>query len=522
MSRPCGLCKSPVQHTKAMGDNLYKWELLYGYQRGELPLLCVACWILKNNGYVADLKSCAEIERKQDPEAVGLAALVLGRLGVPFHNNKPNNLGFACLAHVPTSAQRELIEKELLSSNSTSVHRTRIQFSQTAIRSAMFSREDSLESLWRTSNFAHASPCLMSLHDLAAFTKAVLHFTLAPTKEALTAATAAKEIDVSIQRLTSEDFCHIANWDVHWRPEMNEVVASSVVDFLQNFLREEATKQAKSDQAPRLSLEMPNGPGVTYYEETLVKAKSTRYSSTKPRREVNEQTAYGMLSNVPSETFSSKTRSQLRTFYMLLIRNNGANTGELRSVNASLPVMEPCTGIVSDATTGLFGILHYLAMGSHLHPGSYQKKSSSSSSTSYSSSSSNAPKPHPGSFSSQKQSSFSSHQHSGTKKIVNGPQCALLSFSAWSGLSLPMDEEHSHICFARNIHSPPMFLPGHPEGCKCERVETMIVGALHIIRAKTGVDGCLACHQVTLVYPSTRPSIYLSIHPSMTSPPIRR
>ena len=180
-------------------------------------------------------------------------------------------------------------------------------------------------------------------------------------------------------------------------------------------------------------------------------------------------------------------------FYKLLLRNNGYVAGDLRSKGNPLPVLDPCSGTVSDDSSGLSSILSYLAIGDK-----------------------------PSRCKASRNRGEKRKREAEGKLPVPSVHVPLLSVNWWKGKVMPMDTSYCHVCYARHVRVPRMELQdqGHPDRCVCDEVEGMIVGALHIVRArapyKDPTTGCLlvSAHQVPLdlsilVHASTHRPIYI-------------
>jgi hypothetical protein len=487
--RPCGLCSMSVTYTKTIQGNLTRWETLYALEAHTIPLLCVGCWQKNNTDYVNDLITCAKTEEKGGPAT----NILINTLGVSYNDNTTRNKGFAVLTHVPTHQQRTQIYDCLRSRGH--------QLSQVEVDQMMSCREK-LISLWITTRFARASPCLMSFQDLDSFTRSIFEFTLNPRFDDVLRAATNKEADISIQRLipppscqtnsSHSEFHSTGNWGTHWNEKLNKVCAGSIVEWFQTYL----PSQCNSEQAPTLSLNMEKGPEVTYSVSSKTRRK-TKFGSKK-HAQVVERTGSCFLANakcsvLTNDLSGSGKNTTMKMLYKLLLRNNGYVAGDLRSKGNPLPVLDPCSGTVSDDSSGLSSILSYLAIG--------DKPSRCKASR----------------FRGEKRK-----REAEGKLPVPSVHVPLLSVSWWQGKVMPMDTPYCHVCYARHVRGPRMELQGqgHPDRCVCDEMEGMIVGALHIVRARTPykdpTTGCLlvSAHQVPLdlsilVHASVHRPIYI-------------
>jgi hypothetical protein len=204
----------------------------------------------------------------------------------------------------------------------------------------------------------------------------------------------------------------------------------------------------------------------------------------------------------------------MKMFYKLLLRNNGYSTGELRSKDKSLPVLEPCSGTVSNASSGLSSILRLVGDKPNLPHGKKRNREAEGKS---------CPRRLVGDKPKLPHGEKRKREAEG-KLSVDSVHVPVLSFNLWQGKVMPMDTLYCHVCYARHVRGPRMAVQvqGHPDRCLCDETESMIVGALHLVRARTPYkdtstgNTLVSAHQVPLdpsilVHPSAHRPIY-TIH----------
>ena len=438
--RKCCACQQvnvPMMKSQTFKSRLRALEIVLGWKKHALPVICLACFNKRNPQQVEELKRMGRGELFE-PKTEGA-----------YH-------GFLVVAHIPTKAQLLRLKQSICTADT---HFNRVP----SDKECRIPQRDNVDSWWIETEFASAEPLCIPLSEFCAYFDCLQNFSpnisiLRPGVE--------RDCDESLLRGTPQA-C-----DMEWTYENGQKMDCDA-NFDDIAAHANAVfKLASESQLSELSIE-----GCRSFAYPRKVGLTLNSHQNPPKTEVGcpHHKACSVMHNVPSLTLMGTMATSVPRHHKIVLKNAGLprqamgeglfypDTGEFESHNDQAE--------------------RYLYCGTKPPTAKSRKKA-----TQRRKDGRKQLKQREGA-SGRPNRMYKGQDTEELARTLASSLSTLFSYNLWDGRLLPTNQEYSPVCFAQTVHQaigkPEELFNKHPADCICTRhLTSFAVG--HAFVVKTG------------------------------------